>query len=125
MAILPLADELESKLRCSDGELYEELGLAVARGAVVGDPQERGRRLLEGLRSQLQDAVCKRASIRLLYEKRADQLFLLAAVVDAVVVVISAASLPMSPATVAVLVLRAGLAELCSTCWESPSGKAP
>lgn len=125
MAILPLADELESKLRCSDDELYEELGLAVARGAVVGDPQERGRRLLDGLRDKLEDAVCMRASIRLLYEKRADQLFLLAAVFDAAVVVVSAASLPISPATVAVLVLRAGLAELCSKCWERPPGTAP
>ena len=75
-------EEIQAKMKQSDESLYEEIGLAAARGAIVGDLKNRGKLLFESLKEELQEAVCTRSEVRTLYEKGADQVFLVAAMID-------------------------------------------
>jgi hypothetical protein len=109
--------DLQRKLAQTDRALFEEMGLGLGRGAIVGDPEERGREFFREIEGRVREAVCRSTSVRLLYEQKADTVFVVAAVTDSVASVLLALSVPISPATLAVLVFRAGISELCRAKW--------
>lgn len=113
------ADQIEEKLGLTDDRLYEDIGVVAGRGAIVGDPKNKGRDLFDRLKKDLQDAVCRRSSVRILYEKGADHVFLVAAIADAAISVIVKTGLPLPPVSLAVLFFRSGIGQLCSTHWKA------
>ena len=78
-------DEIRQKLEATEEELFTELGLALGRGAAAGDPKNRGASFFKNIHAQLQDSICKSESIRFMYEKHADTIFLVAAIADPIV----------------------------------------
>jgi hypothetical protein len=112
------ATEIQSKTALSDDELYREVGLALGRGAAVGDPQGRGQSFLASIGNQLQDSICKSHLIRLMHEQQADTMFFVAAIADAVTSLLVTLAVPVSPVTVAVLLFRSGVGNLCHSLWK-------
>lgn len=117
------AAEIQDKTSLSDDALYREVGLALGRGAAVGDPEARGQSFLASIRNQLQDSVCKSHLIRLMHEQQADTIFLVAAIADVVTSLLVSLAVPVSPVTIAVLLFRSGIANLCHSVW-NPEGNA-
>jgi hypothetical protein len=107
-------NELKAKLLLSDDTLLAEVGQSLGKGATATDAIRRGRQVLENLKRELKDKVCSNSAIIASYrESDADAVRLVGAIVD----VIAGALHGIPPATVAVLIYRAGLATYCGAGW--------
>ena len=114
---MALAKEIRAELERPEEDQLRELGLALGRGAVLGDPARRAKDMLGGLNDQLRPLICDRPLVRLLYEEKADTVFLVAAIADSVSSLFLTLGISISLATFAVLVFRAGVGELCRPVW--------
>jgi hypothetical protein len=103
----------------SDDELYRMIGAEVSglAGRHTDDEAlvERGRRWFELKLPQLRDAICGNVAITTLI-KNGDEAQLATAVVD----VVTALSLGVSPVTIVTLLIRMGLTRLCDANGDKP-----
>lgn len=108
--------KIEKALQLDIEQLYEQIGLDLSSDLGLGeaDPKsnrQRGRRWLNKNKELLRKQVCGSQVVRLVskQDRQWDQMLLTAAVAD----LIMSLSLGISPVTVAALLVKEGLVQLC------------
>ena len=113
-------NEIREKLTLTDDQLFEEVGLALSRGAILGDPRQKGAKFYARICNDLQGTrsnFCSNAKVKSCFEKNDDRIALVAAIIDVLTENNAHLGITGSLATVAVLILRTGVGELCKQHW--------
>jgi hypothetical protein len=117
MAAVDIESNIRAALARSDDELYIELGERLGQGAFLKDPRIEALKLLAKVRNRASGVICSSDTVRRLHEQHADAAQLVAAILDGVTSALSLLTLNVSPFTVAVLLVRTGVGEICRAAW--------
>lgn len=109
--------EIQIKLPQSENELYIELSKSMGDGAILRNPVSQGKKIFNALIKKLRLSICANEQARMLYCEQADATFLIASILDSITLIISKLSLPIAPITIAVLIYRVGLKNICEEQW--------
>lgn len=113
------SQEIFSTLSLTEEEVFEKIGSEISsgQGAFPPDKQElirTGKRWWTHNREHLLTIVCRSEVMKSIFES-GDELALVVAVLD----LISGLMTGISPATVAVLIVKLGLEKACESMWNN------
>lgn len=112
-------DDIRAKLLLSDEDLLAEVGQSLGKGATFTDAIKRGRQVFENLKRELRETICSNSTVIGCYKgAKEDSVQAVAAIIDA----IAGALHGIPPATIAILLYRAGLTKYCGAGWPTEAG---
>jgi hypothetical protein len=112
-------DEIRAKLLLSDDDLLAEVGQSLGKGATFTDAITRGRQVFENLKRELRETICSNSKVIMCYKgAKEDSVQAVAAIIDAIAGLLHG----IPPATIAILLYRAGLTKYCGAGWPPAAG---
>jgi hypothetical protein len=109
-------EDIEKALAKTDEELYVDLGTLPFKGAAGADPAKRGRELYGNVKRKLVGLVCEAPQVRALHGLAGTGEAKIAVVIADVILAHVAG---VSPASIAVLMVREGLDIVCRENWKA------
>lgn len=111
--------EILSTLSLTEEEMFEKIGIEISSGQDAFPPEKQelirtGKRWWTHRKEHLLNSVCSSDVIKSIFES-GDELALVVAVLD----LISGIVTGVSPATVAVLIVKLGLEKACESMWNN------
>ena len=107
--------EIESQLSLDTDLLLRMLGSSQSIGATPGTSRD-GKVILENAKRTLRDRICVNENVRKTHDLSADsRVQLVAAILDCIAGVV----VGVSPITVAVLLVKEGVSNLCKDLWKN------
>jgi hypothetical protein len=110
-------EAIRQLLALDEEELYVEIGREFsAKQALPLDPRElaeRGKRLFSAQVKKLTSSICENSTIRSMAENNSED----AQIVVEIINLISSLILPVSPITLAALLVKRGVKKCCENYW--------